>query len=1060
MVAEWCFCVLVDFAAHKPATLRDDGPAVLEHFAAGDGAQRAARCYVAPERLVRDLSPETGGSLRPPADVFAAGCVAAEILNGGAPTLDVAAALALARAPVDRARPPPPAVLALRPAAARAAVAAMLARDPDARGGAADHAAAVTAVAAGACGAPADAFPAAARLGRAALARPTPDARVALACRAYGGLARALGGASDADGAAALAAAGAALDGDGATEAPLARPGAPAAAAAAPDDGGAPAAGGALPLAAQLVCAALRHCRAPAARLAGLALLGRLGRRLDDEARLQTLLPHALRALDDPTPGVRAAACRVAAGLCRRVATWPSSDAALFPAYVFPRVAPLARDAEPVVAAAFAGACGALLAAARRFDAAADGGDALRATAARWVAELATGRAGAVRADAVAALRDVFRALGGDAAARDAVLPHALAALNDATATARRAACGVAAALAAGDDVASSLVAPCLRQALGDPAPSARAAARRALAALGDAGGAEDAPRARRGPVDATRGGPRVGGVAAAPVAPPGAARALLAPDQRFAGLAVRPPAGAGASDGDDGDDAVRRRHGVVDGRRPRGGAAGARPARPGRGDAPLARRVAALGVPPLPPAGLRPLRQPSDGRAFSWYAAPLEVDERTRDRRADWRPQHPGRCVATLDEHAAAVRRLAVGQDQSFVATASDDGSCRVWATARLLDGDAPPSAARYDGHGGPVLDCCHVDNARCVVSGGADGAAHVWSVELAGAGPGAAATPRVRAPLRPPRDEGPCACVAHFGTDAASCVAYATARAVRFADLRARRDEALVAAVPAELGPLSAVALGPGGRWFVVGTGAGHVCAWDARRPDLVASAWRHSSGQRVRRLATCARLPPAPADEARPLAFVACGDNEVGVWDVREGGAPLRCFRARRALGGADASPEARWALPTLDPVPLRPHPRARCGAAATVSRGGPAPGVRALMGRVSQRGASYLVTGGDDAHVRYWDLATPANSYTVSGPAAGAPRPTYAAPPADATLVVCRDFAAPPAEARAAAPAPPPPSSLAHRDAVLDLKSVDLPAKLMLSASRDGVVKCWR
>ena len=98
MVAEWCFCVLVDFAAHKPATLRDDGPAVLEHFAAGDGAQRAARCYVAPERLVRDLSPETGGSLRPPADVFAAGCVAAEILNGGAPTLDVAAALALARA--------------------------------------------------------------------------------------------------------------------------------------------------------------------------------------------------------------------------------------------------------------------------------------------------------------------------------------------------------------------------------------------------------------------------------------------------------------------------------------------------------------------------------------------------------------------------------------------------------------------------------------------------------------------------------------------------------------------------------------------------------------------------------------------------------------------------------------------------------------------------------------------------------------------------------------------------------------------------------------------------
>jgi hypothetical protein len=32
--------------------------------------------------------------------------------------------------------------------------------------------------------------------------------------------------------------------------------------------------------------------------------------------------------------------------------------------------------------------------------------------------------------------------------------------------------------------------------------------------------------------------------------------------------------------------------------------------------------------------------------------------------------------------------------------------------------------------------------------------------------------------------------------------------------------------------------------------------------------------------------------------------------------------------------------------------------------------------------------------------------------------------------------------------------------AHTDAILDLKSVDLPHKMMLSSSRDGVVKCWK
>ena len=31
---------------------------------------------------------------------------------------------------------------------------------------------------------------------------------------------------------------------------------------------------------------------------------------------------------------------------------------------------------------------------------------------------------------------------------------------------------------------------------------------------------------------------------------------------------------------------------------------------------------------------------------------------------------------------------------------------------------------------------------------------------------------------------------------------------------------------------------------------------------------------------------------------------------------------------------------------------------------------------------------------------------------------------------------------------------------HSDAVLDLKTIDLPIKMMLSSSRDGIVKCWR
>jgi hypothetical protein len=69
-------------------------------------------------------------------------------------------------------------------------------------------------------------------------------------------------------------------------------------------------------------------------------------------------------------------------------------------------------------------------------------------------------------------------------------------------------------------------------------------------------------------------------------------------------------------------------------------------------------------------------------------------------------------------------------------------------------------------------------------------------------------------------------------------------------------------------------------------------------------------------------------------------------------------------------------------------------------------------------------------------------------------------------ADSRLFVCRDNAAPPPEAASPTDVPlldqrgPVAPPTAHRDAILDLKSIDLPIKMMLSSSRDGVVKCWR
>lgn len=46
--------------------------------------------------------------------------------------------------------------------------------------------------------------------------------------------------------------------------------------------------------------------------------------------------------------------------------------------------------------------------------------------------------------------------------------------------------------------------------------------------------------------------------------------------------------------------------------------------------------------------------------------------------RRPDWRPRQ-GVLVASLNEHAGAVNRLALSQDQAFFVSASSDSTCKV---------------------------------------------------------------------------------------------------------------------------------------------------------------------------------------------------------------------------------------------------------------------------------------------------------------------------------------------------------------------------------------------
>jgi phosphoinositide-3-kinase regulatory subunit 4 len=103
----------------------------------------------------------------------------------------------------------------------------------------------------------------------------------------------------------------------------------------------------------------------------------------------------------------------------------------------------------------------------------------------------------------------------------------------------------------------------------------------------------------------------------------------------------------------------------------------------------------------------------------------------------APWYPR--GVLVAHLAEHRRAVTRLAAAPASPFLASASADGSVKVWDCRRLDRDVSFRSRLTYAAHGQRVEALAASSDGHTVASGCAAGAIHVWRVEVAARAGGA---------------------------------------------------------------------------------------------------------------------------------------------------------------------------------------------------------------------------------------------------------------------------------------------------------------------------------
>lgn len=500
--------------------------------------------------------------------------------------------------------------------------------------------------------------------------------------------------------------------------------------------------------------------------------------------------------------------------------------------------------------------------------------------------------------------------------------------------------------------------------------------------------------------------------------------------------------------------------------------------------------KLNALQVPPLPPRL---------GEQSSFMPRPPQPARQHGKESGDprdsqiWKPKIDT-VIATSRRapdagHTAPVVRLGVANDQRFFVSGSHDGTCRVWESEKaeksngVLESSLTYSMHKEGENAARVNDLVMVEGGHSVASGASDGSIHVWRVDLVSSSSttivdSSRDTRRVAGSTEIRRvnlSEGEILAVNQFNTTSASLITFATQSGfVHSWDLRSAREPFCLKNCQ-DTGYITSMAMGSDRHWAVVGTNRGFISLWDLRFQQQM-KLWHHSRSNPINRLATSFVPPPqswvgrgSSNAPSKPFLFAASGPNECAMFDATSG-ACTECFRtieygSRIVTGRLDG-------VPSLSEVPLSTSARRK----ALLARGiGSARlgdivsssfrSVNAMVGSIGASDGSFLITGGSDCRIRFWDFSMPSKCYVTSGIEPVQPRPSFER--IDYTnscrLMLCRQA---PAPALSEVDSSRVPRKLfqgtramqqGHHDAIQDLKVIK---NGLISCSRDSTVKLWR
>lgn len=380
-----------------------------------------------------------------------------------------------------------------------------------------------------------------------------------------------------------------------------------------------------------------------------------------------------------------------------------------------------------------------------------------------------------------------------------------------------------------------------------------------------------------------------------------------------------------------------------------------------------------------------------------------------------NWRPK--GTLVAHLHEHRAAVNRVLVIPNTTLFASCSNDGTVKLWDCERMEKRSVSNrSRHTYGRPDGQIVSLEVCQNHQSLACASDNGAIQVIRIESTTAKMATAFTR-----MLDPQEEGCVVDMSYFDTGSQSVLTYATMYgSIVGWDLRSPGTAWKLENNP-KYGLVTCYCVDRRQCWLAIGTSNGvHLC-WDLRF-RLPISTVRHPTGARVRRMTL------HPSHHSWMVSAVQ-GNNEVSMWDVE-----------------TEARQMTLWAstAPPLSQTQASNH--ATLGFYVTGPEGSP-----------------IMITAGSDSRIRYWDLSNPLNNYIVVGAADDFVNPTvvsYRSQLIDGTEVV-KEMYSKPRQANDDLPRRGPDSPPAgHLDSIGDIAVYQTSQWLLVSASKDGVIKVWK